>query len=215
MQRLSSSRSSPKSCLCQREEAELDGRTDQWRSVSSVGTNRSRHRGFDVLTSAGLTADNAEYIARDAANIQFLRESFDLARARDARGLVVVIQADPSFDLPETESDNERTCVRAGQAECVDAPNATNPFLANYDGYTNFLGALKENTASFAGQVVLVHGDTHFFKIDKPGFVDALSQLPNFTRVCTFGSPNVHWVQVTVDSKSRNVFTFEPMIVQP
>ena len=58
-------------------------------------------------TLSDCAADNAEYAARDAANIQFLDESFQLAIARGARGLVITVQADPSFDLPETETDNE------------------------------------------------------------------------------------------------------------
>jgi hypothetical protein len=168
-----------------------------------------------VRTQTDCDADNVEYAARDAANIQFLTESFDMAMARHARGLVVVIQADPSFDLPETETDNERTCVRANSGECLDPPNDTNPDLANYDGYDAFLAAVRNKTVEFGtvgGQVVLVHGDTHFFKVDKP-FDSPTSLLPNFTRVCTFGSPGVHWVKVTVDPRSRNLFTFEPMIV--
>ncbi len=166
---------------------------------------------------ADCDADNLEYAARDAANVQFLRESFELAAARQAHGLVVIIQADPSFDLPETETDNERTCVRAAQGECLDPPNNTNPNLANYDGYDHFLAELAAQTATFGsigGQVVLVHGDTHFFKVDKP-LNGPTSLLPNFTRLCTFGSPGVHWVNVKVDHNSRNLFTFEPMIVQP
>lgn len=160
--------------------------------------------------------DNAEYAARDTANIQFLSESFDLAMARQARGLVVVIQADPSFDMPETETDNERTCVRAAQGECLDAPNNTNPNLANYDGYDAFLAALRNKTVEFGtvgGQVLLVHGDTHFFKVDMP-LDGPINLLPNFTRLCTFGSPAVNWVKVTVNHKGRNLFTFEPMIVR-
>ena len=166
-------------------------------------------------TQADCDDDNAEFAARDAANIQFLTESFDGALARHARGLVVIMQADPSFDLPETETDNERTCVRAAQGECLDAPNNTNLNLANYDGYDAFLAALRNKTVEFGavgGQVVLVHGDTHFFKVDKP-FDGPTSLLPNFTRICTFGSPGVNWVRVSVNPRSRNVFTFEPMIV--
>ena len=128
---------------------------------------------------------------------------------------MVVIQADPSFDLPETETDNERTCVRANSGECLDSPNDTNHDLANYDGYDAFLAAVRNKTVEFGavgGQVALVHGDTHFFKVDKP-FDSPTSLLPNFTRVCTFGSPGVHWVKVTVNPRSRNLFTFEPMIV--
>jgi len=43
--------------------------------------------------------------------------------------------------------------------------------------------------------------------------VDQAHLVPNLTRLETFGSPNVHWVKVTVDPRSRNLFRFEPMIV--
>lgn len=137
-------------------------------------------------------ADNIEYLARDAANIEFVKESFQKAKDNKARGLVITIQADPSFDLPETVID-ERT-------------------LAGFEGYTNFLNVLVAETGKFTGEVVLVHGDTHFFKIDKP-LIDQAHLIKNFTRVETFGSPNVHWIKVSVHPESRNLFTFEPMIV--
>jgi len=145
-------------------------------------------------TQADCDADNAEYAARDAANIQWLHDSFALARSHRLHGLMVVIQADMGFDLPETETFNERTQV------------------PGFDGYTAFLNALVAETQAFDGQVVLVHGDTHFFKLDKP-LVDQAHLVPNLTRLETFGSPNVHWVKVTVDPHSRNLFRFEPMIV--
>lgn len=137
--------------------------------------------------------DNAEYAARDAANIAFMKESFQRARDRHDIGVMIVIQADPSFDLPETEDFNERT-------------------QPGYDGYDNFLAALLEETRNFDGQVVLVHGDTHFFKLDKP-LIDQADLIENFTRLETFGSPNVHWVKATVDPRNPNVFSFEPMLV--
>ncbi|NOU23612.1 MAG: hypothetical protein HOO93_17830 [Methyloglobulus sp.] len=146
-----------------------------------------------VRTQADCDADNAEYQARDAANIAFLRESFQLAKQHNAAGLMVVIQADPSFDLPETETFNERT-------------------QPGFDGYDAFLAALTEETNAFTGQVVLVHGDTHFYKVDKP-LVDQAHLVKNFTRVETFGSPNLHWIKVSVNTKNPNVFTFQPVIV--
>jgi hypothetical protein len=57
----------------------------------------------------------------------------------------------------------------------------------------------------------LRRGDTHFFKIDKPLYGQA-NLRRNFTRVQAFGSPNVHWVKVNVDPRSRNVFSFAPVI---
>lgn len=145
-------------------------------------------------TPAQCDADNAEYQARDAANIKWLTESFAKAKADGAKGIMIVIQADPGFDIPETEDDDESR-------------------LEGKTGYAAFLDALIAQTEDFAGQVVLVHGDTHYFKIDKP-LPNATHMLPNFTRVQTFGSPNISWVKVDVDAASRNVFTFQPIVVE-
>ena len=59
---------------------------------------------------------------------------------------------------------------------------------------------------------MLVHGDTHFFKLDKP-LLNQANLVANFTRLETFGSPNVDWVRVQVDPHSRSFFRFEPMVV--
>jgi hypothetical protein len=145
-------------------------------------------------TQADCDADNAEYEERNGKNVAWLSESFALAKAHDARGLMIVIQADPGFDWPETEDVNER------QAR------------PNIDGYTDLLARLVSEATTFEGQVVLVHGDTHYFKIDKP-LLDPTHLVANITRVQTFGESNVHWVRATVDPKSRNVFSFDAMIV--
>ena len=139
-------------------------------------------------------ADNAEYMERNQANLTWLQGAFEKAKADGDKGLMVVIQGDPGFDIPETEEDDESR-------------------LPGKDGYAAFLDALMQQTQTFDGQVVLVHGDTHFFKIDKP-LIDATHMIPNLTRVETFGSPNVHWLKVDVDPTSRDVFTFHPMIVE-
>ncbi|WP_198666117.1 hypothetical protein [Tropicimonas sp. IMCC34043] len=139
-------------------------------------------------------ADNAEYQERDAANTAWLKASFAAAKAKGDKGVMIVIQADPGFDVPETEDDDESR-------------------LPGKEGYAAFLDTLIAETEAFDGQVVLVHGDTHFFKIDKP-LPDASHMLANFTRVQTFGSPNIHWIKVDVDAATRDVFTFHPMIVK-
>jgi hypothetical protein len=145
-----------------------------------------------VRKQADCEADNAEYAARNTADIDWLRQAFAAAKGSNAKGLMVIMQADPGFDLPET-SVNER------------ADPAVN-------GYSDLVNTLVEETKAFPGQVVLVHGDTHFFKLDKP-LLDQAHLIPSFTRLETFGSPNVDWVKVTADPRSRNYFTFEPMVV--
>ena len=146
-----------------------------------------------VRTQTDCDADNAEYADRNAHNIAWLQQSFTLAKQRGAAGVMIVTQGDPGFDLPETESVNERL-----------SPDS--------DGYTDFLNALVAEVRGFNGQVVLVHGDTHFFKIDKP-LVTQSELVPNITRVETFGSPNVHWIKVMVEPNSPDVFDFQPVIV--
>lgn len=138
-------------------------------------------------------ADNAEYEERDAANIKWMADSFALAKKNGALGIVLTVQADPGFDNPNTESVNERDD-------------------ASVNGYTNFMNAMVAETKAFKGQVLFVHGDTHYFIMDKP-LLRQDQMVPNFTRVQTFGSPNIHWVKVTVDPTDRDLFTVRQMIV--
>lgn len=145
-------------------------------------------------TPAQCAADNKEYAERDAANIAWMDEAFHIAVKDKAAGVVLVFQADPVFDIPETDDLDER-------ATTEDA-----------DGYTAFLAAIAKHAKTYAGQILLVHGDTHFFKFDKPMLHQA-ELIPNVSRIETFGSPNVHWVKVGVDVTSPEVFTVHPVIV--
>ena len=87
------------------------------------------------------------------------------------------------------------------------------------DGFQEILLALRDEVIVFRKPVAYVHGDTHYFRLDKP-FLDAQGRrLENFTRLETFGdnAPNgtndVNWVKVRVDAESREVFSFQPQIV--
>ena len=68
-------------------------------------------------------------------------------------------------------------------------------------------------TLAFPGQVVLMHGDSHYFKMDKPLNAPNGGVLANFTRVETFGARNTHWVKATIDPTDPNLFLFEPRMV--
>ena len=131
-----------------------------------------------------------EQTARKAANLHWLEEGFAYAKQVHAKGVMIVWQADPNFN-------NEQ--------------KPANPH--DFDAYPPYVDALRTQTMAFPGQVVLVHGDSHYFKMDKPLTLPSGKVLPNFTRVETFGAASTHWVQATVDPTSRNLFTFEPMIV--
>jgi hypothetical protein len=65
--------------------------------------------------------------------------------------------------------------------------------------YAEILQTLADESRRYAGQVLLVHGDTHVYRFDKP-LVDAKTgaAVANVTRVEVPGSPFVNWVYVTV-----------------
>jgi hypothetical protein len=145
-------------------------------------------------TAAQCDASNAEYLERDTANVEWLTQTFKVASDQSAQGVVLVFQGDPGFDLPETEDSDES-------------------LQPQFSGYRNFITQVVKETEGFNGQVLLVHGDTHFFKVDKPLY-SPTKLLPNLTRLQTFGSPSLHWVQVTVEPDTQNLFNIRPVTVR-
>ena len=145
-----------------------------------VGSNNNRPTTLPDGTTIG---NKTEYRARNAANIAWMRKTFDAAKAKDSPGVMLVMQA-----------------------------NIFEEDTATPSGFADFKAALEEEVTAFDGPVVLVHGDSHTFRIDKP--VISETRPPNFTRVETFGSPDVHWVRATVDPRDEGVFSFEPEIVE-
>lgn len=153
-----------------------------------VGSNNNRGRTPEA---------DAEYEERNKANLAWLTQAFAHARASNSRGVMVLQQA------------NMFPAVRPNA-------NADGP----PSGFADLHTALEKEVVAFAKPVVLVHGDTHYFRIDnalhrRPPRGKAGEPAPaNFTRVETFGTPNHHWLHVTVDPDDPNVFTFRPRIVE-
>jgi hypothetical protein len=158
------------------------------------------HRGVDgepidrgataAEQDAEIAREDAEHLAREQANLTWLKEAFAAAKEQGARAVLVVWQADPNFNNEQALKDPR-----------------------SYDGYTAIVNELRAQTLALAGQVVLLHGDSHYFKVDKPLRSPSGKVLANFTRVETFGSANTHWSTAEVDPQDPNVFTFRPQIV--
>lgn len=163
--------------------------------------------GSDNNRSGDVAPDPAEWAARDAATNAWLRDTFAAAARKDAGAVMLVTQANPGFD----DSDESRAPLR--DPLTLLAPTG------EPDGFTNFLLALREETVAFGKPVVLVHGDSHYFRIDKPLQDDQGRRLENFTRVETQGdnaqndNNDVHWTKVTVEPGSREVFSFQQQVV--
>jgi hypothetical protein len=122
----------------------------------------------------------AEFKARTAANQVFLKESFAEAVKTNAKAIAVVIHANPDFETQKKDGFND--------------------FRATMDG---LLSKCKK-------PVVCIHGDTHYYRIDKPFKSKGKKTFLNFTRMEVFGSPNVAGVVVTVDPSDPLVFSYRP-----
>jgi hypothetical protein len=87
-----------------------------------------------------------------------------------------------------------------------------NPWFTTHHVYDDLLKAIRSVAGALPKPVLLVHGDTHSYRVDAP-FKDALGQpVANLMRVETYGSPIVGWVKVAVDPADPRLFTFEPHI---
>jgi hypothetical protein len=147
--------------------------------------------GVPVRSAAEIQRQRDEETARKAANFQWLDEGFAYAAQVHAKGVMIVWQADPNFN-------NEQ--------------HLTNPH--DWDAYPPYVDKLRSLTEAFDGQVALIHGDSHYFKMDKPiNRSTGGGVLTNFTRVETFGARNTQWVSARIDPRNPNLFTFETRIV--
>jgi hypothetical protein len=127
-------------------------------------------------------ANDREARCRNEANRQWLERAVAASESPDVRALVVMVQANPWFII---------------RREGV------------FDG---FLAALRAAAARLRKPLLLVHGDTHMYRADRP-FVDGLGEpLPFLSRLETYGSPFVGWVRVTVDPSNPDLFSFEPSL---
>jgi len=151
--------------------------------------------------------DPVEWGYRRDADIQWIKDTFKEATDLNSAGIMFISQADPGFNNHPVESEP----VRDPKTLAL-APGVT-------DGFQEILLALRDQAIAFRKPVVYVHGDTHYFRIDKPFLDSQGKRLENFTRLETFGdnAPNgtndVNWVRVYVDAESREVFSFQPQIV--
>jgi hypothetical protein len=154
-----------------------------------------------------IAPDANEFAARNAANIKWLRDSFAVAKELGSAAIMIISQANPGWD----QADPTRAPLRDPKtlAETDTAP----------DGFQAYLLALREEVIAFKKPVAYVHGDSHYQRVDKP-FLDAQGRrLENFTRVETFGdnaangTNDNHWLKVTVRPGSREVFSYQPIIV--
>jgi len=125
-----------------------------------------------------------EFSSRNAANLAFLKESFAEAIAKDVPGVAIVIHANPDFEKGSKE------------------------------GFKDFLAAMRGFLAKYRKPVVCIHGDSHYYRIDKPFKDESDNTYLHFTRMEVFGSPNVAGVVVSVNPNDPQVFSYRPYYIK-
>lgn len=131
-----------------------------------------------------------EFLIRDEANEAWLDTVFDRAASTKAPALALFIHANPFRDLKDDRD-----------------PDA---------GFARFLEQLRDRTLAFGKPVLLVHGDSHYFRIDKPMMHEGTKRdsVENFTRLEVFGATNMHALRIDVDPSSPQVFSANQLIVK-
>jgi hypothetical protein len=150
---------------------------------------------------------DAEYAERNAANLAWMRQAFEMATRSGSKALMIMAQANPRFENAWPSVIQQRYMLGGLGLKSPETRRAT--------GFDDFLTALEKETVAFGKPVVYVHGDTHLFRVDKP-LVGSTSRriVENFTRVETFGYPDTHWVRAIVDPGDPQVFSFRQEIVK-
>ncbi|WP_322753862.1 hypothetical protein [Frankia sp. Cas3] len=159
--------------------------------INVPGSNNNYIPDGDVKDGPQAEA-NAEYAARNAANLQWITDSFAAAKASGSTAIMITLQADMFGDSPTTPGGT-----------------TTDPT----DHFADTKALLARAAVDFGKPVVLVNGDSHYFTVDKPLSDDAGNVIENFTRVMTFGSSLNHWVSATVDPTDPAVFSFHQHII--
>ncbi len=144
-------------------------------------------------TAAEGAAREAEWAARDAANLRWLERTFEEAREEHAKGVVLILQAD--LWAPDDRA--------AG---------------ADFSAHTAFVQRIATLATRFRKPVLMISGDSHEFRVDAgvPWFsLYGVAPVPNVTQLVVDRSieADIDWVKLTIDPKSPAVFSWAQVFV--
>ena len=187
----------------------------------------------DAATSLGAVPMPVTSQAKDAGfsefpeNARWTRDGFVFAT------LHVVGSFDATAQFPERDHRHDQEVARRREAALVwmdavfeeaRAIEASGIVLAAHanvrlesgggDGYGPLVSTLRDHVAAFPGDILFIHGDTHTFRTDQPLTDGEGRRLANFTRLETFGSPDIGWVRVVVDTAKGEVVEIEPRLMR-
>lgn len=138
---------------------------------------------------------NGEFDDRVIANRMWLNHALIYAKQQKARGMVVIVQADPEFRNARQPSAWRRWFERQRGR--------------GHDPYMEFRHDLAKLAKTFKRPILLIHGGTDL-RIDHPLRDAHGAEVTNLTRLMTYGSPIANrWVRVSVDPRQPALFDIE------
>ena len=163
-------------------------------TVHVVGTNNGRNW---VVGDSLLRARRAVE-ARDAANLEWIAQGFQAAREEGALGVVIAMQADPVQNWTENE---DKSCNAPG-TERVMADG-----LEACDGFFELRKALQGEALNFGGPVLVMHGDTAPFTLNRD--FDG-EDAPNLWRLNAAGDAGIGRTGIPYGLRDVAYVTFDP-----
>jgi len=165
-----------------------DSKGVQFGVVHVVGSNDDQAPWFtdrkDPATGAALPETPAEtalqareFVTRAAATLAWIDRIFDAAEEHDAPGVLLGMQADMWDGGPEIQT-----------------------------AFAPIKAVIADRAARFGKPVLLMQGDSHVLKVDRPAGMPA-----NLTRIVVQGSTNVphEWLRLKIDPDTAGVFSCE------
>jgi len=150
-------------------------------------------------TAAETAAREAEWAARDKANLKWLNRTFEIAGEEQARGVVLFFQAD-MWNQPDRDDG------------------------VSFTAFTGFVTRLAELATQFGRPVLMVVGDFHNSRVDVgvPWFSTFYGVTPpaNLTQIvvdrsieATTDASPIDYLRLTIDPASPAVFSWEQVNV--
>lgn len=77
-------------------------------------------------------------------------------------------------------------------------------FAGSPEGFEEIIERIEDRAREFGGPVLLLQGDTHTYKVDRP-----LAGAPNVTRIVVEGETADEWLRLRIDPRSDELFSWE------
>lgn len=146
-----------------------------------VGSNN----GFEPTSPDAVS----EFFERDAANVAWIKEGFELAQSAGLSAVVVAMQANP-----------------------YDTRRSAGTSIPISSGFFETIRQISAGARAFGKPVLVMHGDQHTLELES--FRDnQWRPVPNALRLQLWGEGKVHAMRIGVDPDMPGVFSFAPLIV--